>query len=50
MKKKIYRVTAVCFSIISLMLIAVERLDLACAFGIVATFSTLELTDIKLNK
>jgi len=50
MKIKIYRVTAVCFSIISLMLIAVGRFDLGCVFGIVATFSTLELTYINLKK
>lgn len=50
MKERILKVVAVSYAVMTMMLIFISRLDLACIFGIVAMVSALELTYIKVKK
>jgi hypothetical protein len=50
MKEKILKVVAVSYAIMTMMLVCISRIDLACIFGIVSMVSALELTHIKIKK
>ena len=50
MKKTILQVVAVSYAVMTIMLLCISYVDLACFFGLVSMISALELTDIKIKK
>jgi len=50
MRETILRVVAVSYAIMTMMLVCISRIDLACIFGLVSMVSALELTHIKIKK
>jgi len=50
MKESILKVVAVSYGIMTMMLVCISRIDLACIFGLVSMVSALELTHIKIKK
>ena len=50
MRETILKVVAVSYGIMTIMLVCISYVDLACIFGLVSMISALELTDIKIKK
>ena len=46
----ILKVVAVSYAIMTMMLVCISRIDLACIFGLVSMVSALELTYIKIKQ
>jgi len=50
MRETILKVVAVSYAIMTMMLVCISYVDLACIFGLVSMVSALELTHIKIKK